>query len=1057
MSFMAGDRYRDKSARAQRRRGARSGLRNVEVLEGRELLATFAVTSLGASGPGTLRQAILDANRHRGADTIRFDVAGTIATGRASLPTVNGTLTIDGASAPGFHGTPVVTVDFQRSHGLRFGFGADGSVLRSLSVVNAGTSGVILRASHVTVEGNYIGVLADGTTAAGNRGDGIQISPLSHGNVIGNTDPVTKIDYFPSDAVSQQIGGPVSGWQGIRQGSAPGEYLITGTSNSNGLLYVGPISGVGGKGYLVNYPPASSTSIYGPNLISPGHIQLIGTYRTSGSDVVNGLFYDGPLTDDGFANTDNYQTIDYPGAQYTYMHSTMGGLAVGNADGPEGNAPIGTGTAFIYDTKSETILPQTIVFPGSITTTAYGIWYNGGTSYTIVGGYMNTPGPALAHGYIVDFDSATGKFTHWTSLDYPGGVDIATHFEGISSYENGVYTLAATSFQIGDQNAETASWASLVRNADGSFGPATWVPLQFPGTPSFLTNDSVAGNASVGIGIGQDGAFAYQSIINTGFQLSNVISANGGNGIGVYGSSDNVIAMNNIGTNAAGTGALGNRLNGIRLTLGARRNLIGGEATGGNDPTGGTFVRPPQGNLISGNGANGVLMDLGATHNQLSGNFIGTTASGGAALGNRLDGVAMDHANGNTLLGCNFSQNPFVFYNVISGNGGNGVRVTDSNDVTIQANFLGVGADNATVVGNGGDGLLVSGRSKNTQVGGVIPLGNVISGNNRNGIEVKDKVSGFVSFNTFGGVFAFGGAAPNQGDGILVTSTGGNNLIRTSIISGNMGNGIEITGNATGVQVTDTATGTDTAINSPIPNALSGIKIGGKAHGNAIGGFQPSVEPDVTSSSNGRYGIEIVDQAHDNFVFHTTVGSSAMGTKNLGNTLDGIFIGPGTSSNTIGGATGPFQNTIVYNGGRGVVIKSSQNNKVLGNQIQYNVLGGVALDGGTGNLIGDANEGNLIASNGGDGVTVSGDVSGSQVLGNAIQRNGANGLTINAALGLGVGGTLSGTGNQILANAGFGVFAEGICDGTVVQHNTIQDNSKGNVDLSNSQGITFIP
>jgi hypothetical protein len=79
----------------------------------------------------------------------------------------------------------------------------------------------------------------------------------------------------------------------------------------------------------------------------------------------------------------------------------------------------------------------------------------------------------------------------------------------------------------------------------------------------------------------------------------------------------------------------------------------------------------------------------------------------------------------------------------------------------------------------------------------VIPLGNVISGNDRNGIEVRDTASGFTSFDTFDGIFAFAGAAPNRLDGTLITSSGGNNLIRTCILSGNLGNGIELGGNAT--------------------------------------------------------------------------------------------------------------------------------------------------------------------------------------------------------------------------------------------------------------------
>ena len=81
----------------------------------------------------------------------------------------------------------------------------------------------------------------------------------------------------------------------------------------------------------------------------------------------------------------------------------------------------------------------------------------------------------------------------------------------------------------------------------------------------------------------------------------------------------------------------------------------------------------------------------------MSGNFIGTDADGTSALGNGLDGVVIDTANNNSLIGCTFYQNPFVFYNVIAGNHGNGLRINNSDNVTVQANFLGMGADNAQV------------------------------------------------------------------------------------------------------------------------------------------------------------------------------------------------------------------------------------------------------------------------------------------------------------------------------------------------------------------------
>ncbi|WP_237170493.1 beta strand repeat-containing protein [Paludisphaera borealis] len=902
----------------------------MEVLEDRQLMATFTVTNLGDSGTGSLRQAIIAANAQPGPDTIDFGVAGVIRVGRTSLPSITDSVAINGGSAPTFAGAPVVTVDFHGTKGFNFANGADGSSLSSLSLVSAGNAGVTLNASHVTVQGNYIGLRADGSSVAGNRGDGIQINASSHDNLIGRSDPVSSISYYNASAVSMQ---PVSGWQGLRGTSVSGQYLIAGTSSANGLLYVGPITGVGGASFSVNYPGATSTSVYGPDDLGNGVVRLVGSYKT-GDDMVNGFLYEG--TTAGLSNAANYRTIDYPGAKFNYVHSTMGGLAVGNADGPEGNLPIGTGHAFMYDVVHNTFLPD-IVYPGSTSTTAYGIWYNGGTSYTIVGGYTTlAPGGGVGHGYIVDYDSATGQYTNWTSLDYPNGAagkTYETHFEGISSVEKGVYTLAADSIQTGSSNTTQGSLVTIRRNTDGSFGPNSWVDLNFPGVNGWTSNDAVMGNQAVGIVIGDTGEFSYQATVNTEFQLSNVISGNCGNGIGIYGSNDNRIAMNNIGTNAAGTLARANAKNGILVTNGAARNLIGGQATNGNDPTAGVFSRPPQGNLISGNRGNGVLINKGATQNTLSGNFVGTTASGNLALGNGQDGVAIDGANGNQLIGCTFQQDPFVFYNVISGNRGNGLRINNSNDTTVQANFLGVGANNASVVANGGDGLLISGSSRNTQVGGVIPLGNVISGNNRNGIEVRDKASGFVSFNTFAGVFAFGSAAPNRQDGILITSTGGNNVIRTCIVSGNLGDGIEIGGNATGVQVTETAVGTNTKIQYAIPNGGSGIKISGRAHGNSIGGFQPSIEPQVTISSNRRYGVEIVGSAYDNAIFHTYIGTNSNGTAALGNDLGGILLGAGTRSTTVGGFSAPYQNKILNSGGNGVTIQSSKSNLVQGNQI----------------------------------------------------------------------------------------------------------------------------
>ena len=397
--------------------------------------------------------------------------------------------------------------------------------------------------------------------------------------------------------------------------------------------------------------------------------------------------------------------------------------------------------------------------------------------------------------------------------------------------------------------------------------------------------------------------------------VANVISGNGDNGITLHGSSSNTIAANRIGTDPSGKTAIPNAGNGIWITAKSTSNEIGGTeytdaATGAvNDPTGdkGTvtpvFVVPPLGNLISGNGIDGILIDNGSVDNMLNGNFIGTTADGDAPLGNAADGVHVLGADKNTLAGCKFVNNPFVYYNVSSGNGLNGVHVTNSNDVIVQGNFFGIGANNTTPIPNKRDGILVDGSSKNTQVGGVIPLGNVSAGNAENGIEVVDTVSGFVTFNTFGGLLAFKGAAPNGNDGLLLTATGGNQTVRTNVFSGNKNHGIEIGGDASGVTIDPNIVGLTTKGDAILSNGGDGLHVAGTAHDNAIGGNTKSVIPQNTFSGNGGYGVAIVGQAHDNRIFSSFVGTNVAGLAAIGNGKGGIFVGGSATKNLIGGAT----------------------------------------------------------------------------------------------------------------------------------------------------------
>ncbi len=475
---------------------------------------------------------------------------------------------------------------------------------------------------------------------------------------------------------------------------------------------------------------------------------------------------------------------------------------------------------------------------------------------------------------------------------------------------------------------------------------------------SITLNGDYIGLDLAGRPAGNRGAGVYASAASTGDLIglnktrasgvvANVISGNRGNGITLAGSSGDTLVSNRIGTNARGLRRAANGGNGILLTRGASGNEIGGtafvdHATGqANNPTGskGTvtpvFVVPPLGNLISGNNGNGVLIDAGSRNNVLNGNFVGTTADGDAPIGNLGNGVWISHASANELTGCKFVNNPFVYYNVVAGNRGNGLRITSANNTVVQGNFFGIGANNTTTVSNRLDGILVDGSSANTQVGGVIPLGNVSAGNGRNGIKVAGRARGFTTFNTFGGLLAFKGAAPNGHDGLLITSTGGDNLARTNVFSGNRRNGIELAGRATGVTIDPDIVGLDTDGTALLPNGGDGVLIHDSAHGNVVGGTRRSVIPQNTFSGNRGYGLAITGRAHDNRVIDSYIGPGILGLTALGNSRGGVLVAGTAYRNSIGTfGTKPPSNLISGNRGNGVTLVAlTSHNRVVNNYI----------------------------------------------------------------------------------------------------------------------------
>jgi hypothetical protein len=164
--------------------------------------ATFTVTNVSDAGPGTLRQAIIDANSLPDADTIEFNIDGTgphTIAPTSELPKITEPLTIDGYSQiPASLNTQVngnnaviqIRLSGTNAGGGTIGLRYDsaGCAVRGLAIVGFAKEGILLDGSSDTViQGNFIGLDVDGVTLGGNGGPGIHTT--ADGAMIGGMDP----------------------------------------------------------------------------------------------------------------------------------------------------------------------------------------------------------------------------------------------------------------------------------------------------------------------------------------------------------------------------------------------------------------------------------------------------------------------------------------------------------------------------------------------------------------------------------------------------------------------------------------------------------------------------------------------------------------------------------------------------------------------------------------------------------------------------------------------------------------------------------------------------
>jgi len=288
----------------------------------------------------------------------------------------------------------------------------------------------------------------------------------------------------------------------------------------------------------------------------------------------------------------------------------------------------------------------------------------------------------------------------------------------------------------------------------------------YTGTPIVeLSGATVSGGATIEHGL----------VINAGNTtvrglVINRFSKPGDEGIDIGpASSANSIEGNYIGTDVAGTSALG--------------NSYGIVVRGSNATVGGTTAGTR--NVVSGNAQAGVRIEGGGTGNVVQGNYIGTKANGTEALGNGGSGVEIVDGSFNTIGGLTAEAR-----NTISGNGTNVQLVSGTaHDNVVWGNYIGTDANGTVALGGAGSGVEVFASAHNNQIGGSTAQGrNVISGNGGRGVLILDTgTTGNLVDNNYIGLDATGTAKLANGVYGVQIQGAGANTVRGNAITGNAG------------------------------------------------------------------------------------------------------------------------------------------------------------------------------------------------------------------------------------------------------------------------------
>ncbi|MEQ9104334.1 MAG: right-handed parallel beta-helix repeat-containing protein [Rhodothermales bacterium] len=966
------------------------------------VIGPYTVNNANDSGPGSLRQAILNANANADVNTITFAIPGTgpheILVTSGDLPTISQPVIIDGftqeGSSPntstfdqGSNAVHAVVVNGQ--HAVNNGFDvstATPSTIRGLSITGFLTRTVNLRGNggH-QVMGNYIV-----TPASSADSWGIWMS--SSNNRIGS----------PAAADLNVIGG-YSGNQITIQGSnLTGniiEYNYIGV-DADGVTSIAPTTSVvgGNAGAAISMDATTTGNIFRNNVASgvlSGPAINVGGFENEVRNNIIGAGADGTTA---VPNRSGIQ-LSYNGA----TNVSSGAIVDGNVVVNSVNEGI---TARANATTGATISNNRIGLLGNGTAApngTHGISLDGTVNSEVSN---NVIANNLGNGINVIGSAQRVKITDNAIRNNGGlGVDLAGDgFTGndaadvdsgpnnLLNYPDGLVARISPSGNLEfDYSTEMAANGPITlefyeADADGQEGDRFVATSQigpFASTTLFMdfaVNLGVAdGDKIVAIAIDADGntsEFSPAATVTTEF-------------------ADPLIVTN---TDDSGVGSLRNAI--------IAANGAGGTPTITFDLSGGTTdvytIAPLSGlpTITSPLVING-LSQANAT--------CGTTDFTDRALKIVLDGsnLAYDDQTFINPFGLDIAPNTndvTIQGLVIHSFPGGGIRIDEGNaDSVIRCNYIGTDETGTVAKGNFGSGVFVVGYS-------AVSSGNMIGG-------------------------------PNATDGNLITANAGDEIHFEPGADANTVQHNLIGTESTGTSVLQAPGG---YFSTPdLDNFSNAVGIGNNQGAsniireNVVGGFNEGIQLVSQNDGNRNWG-------GTNQLLANHIGVARDGTTNLANNSGVSLFGAGIGTELVDG------NTIRFNG-IGLQMTDAKNSIIRSNDISSNGTGLQFALYGNAALV----ELNTISDNSGDGILVSNADSGTYRL-NTISGNGGHGIRLqDVARFITISGNRIGvdaTGDVAVENGRSGISISNSGDITVSQ-NTISGNTDMGVEIRDGSDL----